>query len=594
MLIGKPSSEQGGFPQVSCPPRPTFWETRLGPFFEKYCLVLCVALVGIACVRIISTYEALSLTIDEPFHLACAIEYLTTHTFALDVENPPVARAVLAVGLYLTGMRPAGKSEARLEGLALLAQSKNFDRSVFLMRMGNLPFFLLACLVVAAWSWHSFGKPVAVLALGLFTLLPTALADAGLATTDMALGATVGAAFLAAVLWSERPTVLRALLLGACVALAFLSKSTAIGYVTISVALGLGCYVLTSWSGRQQWWKLAGQRAATLALAAFTTAILMWAAYWFSFGLVPSSHIIFRLGVPAPEYFRGLLAALAHDRRGHEAYLLGEYRWTGWWYYFPVALAVKTPIAFLILSALGLFVCLKHRAHTVYLLPVAFAAGILWPAMAGQIDIGIRHIEPIYLGLSIIAALGLVQLMQWSRTGIACALTAGVLVLWMALSVAVHHPDYLAYFNGFAGNHPENILVDSNYDWGQDLKFLAKRFHQLGVRQFSLASLDGAVGHYEFMELWYSLPTVWEVDDAVPSPGWNVISPTYAKSYRFELQKLGRPTVAQPWYEQIAPTEHVGVLRVYYISPDLRQHFIHQTHSIGPSDLTPAPAPAVR
>jgi hypothetical protein len=32
------------------------------------------------------------------------------------------------------------------------------------------------------------------------------------------------------------------------------------------------------------------------------------------------------------------------------------------------------------------------------------------------------------------------------------------------LRVAAHHPDYLAYVNGFAGKNPQNVLVDSNYE----------------------------------------------------------------------------------------------------------------------------------
>lgn len=570
MSTGQARSPQGGLPQVSRPPRPTFWEARLGPFFEKYCLVLCVALVGIACVRIISTYDALSLTIDEPFHLAAAIEYLADHTFTFDVENPPVARAVLALGPYLAGGRPVGKSDIREEGRAILDRSGNVDRTVFLMRLGNLPFFLLACLVVCCWSWQTFGRPVAVLATGLFTLLPTTLADAGLATTDTALGATVGAAFLTTIVWAKRPTWLRALLLGLCAALAALSKFTSLGYVAVTVSLALACYLAVRRPGWPELGRLARQHALTFALAAITAALLVWAAYGFSFGIVSRFH----LNLPAPDFFRGIQDARAHNRQGHGGYLFGEYRLTGWWYYFPVALAVKMPIAFLILLALGSFVCLKQRARLIYLLPLAYSLGILAPAMFGRINIGIRHIEPIYIGLSIIAALGLVQLLKWASTGIACTLTGGVLILWMVLSVAIHHPDYLAYFNGFAGKNPENILVDSNYDWGQDLKLLAKRLHQLGVEEFALLSLDG-VGRSDYLEAWYGLPTIHDVDDAIPSSGWTVISPTFAKSYRLQLEPLGRPTVAKPWYEQIAPSERVGVLRLYYITPDQRKRFVH-------------------
>jgi len=548
-----------------------FWEAKLAPFLERYCLLLCLLLVGIACARVISTYRALSLTVDEPIHLACGMEYVASHKYTLEPQHPPLSRAMQALGPYLDGSRPFGLAIRNSEALAILASSPNFNRTVFLMRLGNLPFFLLACLVVCAWSWKMFGRPVAVLATGLFTLLPTVLADAGLATTDMALGATVGAAYFSAILWAEKPTWLRAVLMGVCMALAFLSKATALGYVPITLGLTLGCYLLTTRQGWSKLWELARRRAASFALAAITTLLIMWAGYWFSFGRISVHHI--QLMVPAPEFFRGVLDALAHDRSGHGAFLLGEFRKTGWWYYFPVALAVKTPIPFLIMLMMGILACVREHARPAYFIPLAFCLGILLPAMFGRIDIGIRHIEPIYIALSIIAALGLVQLLQWSRTGLACALTGGALVVWMAASVAVHHPDYLAYFNGFAGKHPENILVDSNYDWGQDLKLLAKRMHELNVKQISLLTLDG-VRRNDYLQKWYGLPTVNDVDDAAPAVGWNVISPTFAKTIMFLLPQ--RPGVSHPWYNQITPTERVGPLLLYYIPPDYRNPSFHQ------------------
>ena len=429
---------------------------------------------------------------------------------------------------------------------------------------------MLACLVVGLWG-NLFGRPMAVLAVALFTLLPTMLADAGLAATDMALGATVGAAFLAFVFWAQKPTLWSSLLLGLCTSLACLSKFTALGYLPAAVVLSFACYVAVC---RPRWHDLremAKQRVGLFGLAISVTALLIWACYWFSFGSINYHGHNVRL--PAPEFFNGIQVASHHSRNGHATFLLGKFGWKGWWYYFPVVLSLKTPIAFLILLGLGVFACVRARPRLSYLLPLAFSLGILLPAMHSHVNIGVRHVEPIYLSFSIIAALGLRQLFQWARTGIVSALTAGPLLLWLILSVGAQHPDYLAYLNAFAGKTPENILVDSNYDWGQDLKFLAKRLRELGVREFSFASMDGvSFGHPDYAESWYGLPPFKLVNPCVPAPGWNVLSPTIEKSTsHWPGSQLYRgPNMLKPWYEQVTPTERVGPLLLYYIPPDAK------------------------
>ena len=440
-------------------------KTPVIAFLEKYSLPLCLLLVAIACARIISTYNALSLTADEPFHLACAIEYLSYHKITLDVENPPIAQAIEGLGPYLAGVRIGSRFDPWLEGADILARSGNVDGMIFRLRLGTMPFFLLACCVVGLWASHFFGKATAVLAVALYTLLPTTLADAGLATTDMALAATTGAAFLAAILWAEKPDWLRAIVMACFTAFALLSKFSALGYLGFSLGLATLVYLHTSIENRRDLLLAVRRHYKTLALAVASTLFFIWASYWFSFGLI-SGHTI---NVPAPEYLEGVRSVLAHNRGGHHAFLLGHHNTTGWWYYFPIALAFKTPIAFLILALVGGVVCYRRRASVSYLLPFAFVLGILLPAMTGHIDIGIRHIAPIYLGLSVMAALGVLQLLESHRFRLLSSLAAVALLLWMIVSVAIQHPDYLAYFNAFAGKHPENVLVDSNYDWGRIL-----------------------------------------------------------------------------------------------------------------------------
>src|SRR5205085_12510447 len=156
---------------------------------------------------------------------------------------------------------------------------------------------------------------------------------------------------------------------------------------------------------------------------------------------------------------------------------------TGWSYFFPVALAVKTPIAWLLLLIYGAALCLARRARVVYLLPLAFSLGILLPSMTSHVNIGLRHILPIYVGLSILAAVGLASLIERAQTARWAGVAAVALVGWLTVTGAMRHPDYLAYFNEFAADHPERILVDSDLDWGQDTIRLARRLKELGATE---------------------------------------------------------------------------------------------------------------
>lgn len=220
-------------------------------------MALCVCLIAIACTRVIFTYGALSLTNDEPYHLACGLEFVAKHSYRLETQQLPLARMMEALGPYLAGARPLGLPDAAIEGVAEIAHSGSVDWTIFLMRLGNLPFFILACLVVCGWTWHAFGKPTAVLATSLFTLLPSILADAGLATTDMALAANLGGGVFSMMLWAESPTVARSVLLGLFTVLACLSKFTALGFLPIGAALALIFYLAARWPGQRGLWRLA-------------------------------------------------------------------------------------------------------------------------------------------------------------------------------------------------------------------------------------------------------------------------------------------------------------------------------------------------
>jgi hypothetical protein len=185
--------------------------------------------------------------------------------------------------------------------------------------------------------------------------------------------------------------------------------------------------------------------------------------------------------LPAPMFVAGLEHVTEHSSGGHPAFFLGRYSGHGWWYYFPVLILLKTPIAFLIFFALG--AVLRPR------LGLLVIAMLILPIISG-INIGIRHVLPLYVPMTLAATFGALWL--WQRTG---ATRAAVLLLfaWLIVANIRTHPDYLAGFNELAGAHPERIATDSNIDWGQDALRLAayvKKHHLAPLHVSCFVSVD--------------------------------------------------------------------------------------------------------
>jgi 4-amino-4-deoxy-L-arabinose transferase-like glycosyltransferase len=525
------------------------------PFLERRSFVLALGLIAIAVVRIAAAWPEMSVTFDEPAHLACGLQFLAQHVYLYEPQHPPLARAMAALGPYLDGARLLDAPNMILQGVAVLYRGGHTGRTLTLARLGILPFFILACLVVYFWARRYFGNPVAVVATGLFTLLPSVLAHAGLATTDMALTACLGAAFLSLLVWAEQPSFRHSLLFGAATALAVLSKFTALGFFPVAAVFALVVYLVAERPGLKRLAALAGERAAPLAVAVLVGALVIWAGYLFSFGAVPGWSV----RLPAPELFDGIRRAMRHNAGEGGGYLFGRLSPTGWWYFFPVALAFKTPLAFLFLLGLGAWLCWTQRRPAAYWLPWAFSLGILAPAMTSPVNYGVRHVLPVYMGFSIVAALAVVRLAQTRKW---FSVAAGALVLWMAVSGAIRHPDYLAYFNELAGSEPEKVLVDSDLDWGQDTILLARRLRELGVKQVSYVqmNLDSAR-----LQVWPGMPPTRPINPLVPAAGWTAVGPTFWKVGQYGLDH--RYPGLTPWFESLKPVERVGSLLLYYVPP---------------------------
>jgi hypothetical protein len=189
--------------------------------------------------------------------------------------------------------------------------------------------------------------------------------------------------------------------------------------------------------------------------------------------------------------------------------------------------------------------------------------------MPSRINIGTRHILAIYVGFAILAAVFAVDGMRRWRKNRAFAAAVVAVLAWLTVSVGLSHPDHLPYFNAIAGREPEKILVDSDLDWGQDLRRLAKRLREVGATE--VAALPPFEPSRQdvvraTLELVAGFPAIRDIDPVTPSPGWNAVSLTVLHAMRMGIQD--ERSQGALWPELIRPTERVGKgLLLYYFPP---------------------------
>jgi hypothetical protein len=182
--------------------------------------------------------------------------------------------------------------------------------------------------------------------------------------------------------------------------------------------------------------------------------------------------------------------------------------------------AVKSTMAAILATLLLLGAGVWQAAKREWISPMAL--GLALPAifyfgvsMSGGIDIGMRHILPMYpfVYVGIAAWLATREMPRTVPLAILGALT--LLQIGECARIA---PDYLAFFNEFAGGPgkgPE-YLVDSNIDWGQDLKKLSRWLEAHGTRR-------ARVFYFGNAPMWY-----YHIDaDGFPDPldekGWDAV-----------------------------------------------------------------------
>ena len=514
-------------------------------------------------------------TADENFHLVAGYSYLKWGDYRINPEHPPFAKLWAALPLLALDINKAplareARDQVQVNGKYgwLLANrwlfsSNDADKLFFFAKIPMVALGALLGFLIFWWARELYGLSAAFTALAIYVLDPNILAHSAIVHTDIpfALALFAGTYFFWRTL--KEITWFNWSMTAGCFALSAITKFSFVTILPMWGILGIS-YILssapmhsriTSNAAIAGYWHKAGWITIIFLSALVFAYVAIWTAYGFHYEAVveqqgslgiaaavtPSSWLTFWISLNSeyrlfPEaWFSGLVYALSTFNR--TAYLLGEISGEGFWLYFPIAFAVKTPLPTLLLL-LASFICLLGKRSVVinreFILMPIFVFFAL--AMYSRMNIGVRHILPIYPFLFV--WLGGTVGMLWARRSV--AKTCGVLLLglWLVWSTLKAFPDYLAFFNETVGARDRyKILVDSNLDWGQDLKGLKRWMDDQKVGKVQLAYFGTADPAY------YGI-------DAVHKPG----------TWSTELSKADSTEDAQAApYIAISATHLVGV-----------------------------------
>jgi len=554
--------------------------------------VVLALLIGLGLVRILSTYHVFNHTIDEGAHLACGIQWFE-HIYTYDQKHTPIARISIALLPHLDGLRSYGNPSYWEEGVLLLSTGGRYWHNLSLARLGVLPYFVIATIVTFLWTRRVYGNSAALAATAIFTMLPVVLAHSALATTDIALAAFFVAAVYAFTRWLSSPNWRTATAFGVTTGLAISTKLSTVAFLPVTMASVLLLYfgsrrrtALESNPGRYR--LTLREVARSAAVATICVFFIIWAAYRFShapinkvspapdriakrlFGqssMTKAIHVLTgAVQMPAPELYLGLRGLRDINNMHPRSYMFGRVKQGGWWYFYPVAIMVKTPLAVLVFAVFGAVLLVadwwRRRTDWQPLVPLLAIISILVIAAPTKLDIGVRHVMPVFAFISMLAGVGAVRIWNWHslntqaehrrsrfRTWAGPVATL-MLFTWLLLSSGRAHPDYLSYFNELGGKHPEDILLMSDFDWGQDLARLSNYLREHQVKHINI----GYSGVYDPGAL--GLPETRQLECGTAPVGWVAM----------EMRRARLSPDCFPWLNQLRPLTTVGkTMQIYYL-----------------------------
>lgn len=492
-------------------------------------LVFCgvAVLLLVIVLQLVLMARANSATFDEPFHIYAG--YLQwKHGYVL--LNPPLITSFFTLSILgmnlpeppITGDLPGGErtyDNLEFQGGKALVFQNDTNAILFRTRMTAMVFTVVLALLVFSAALDMFGVGAGLIALALIAFDPTLMGHSALATLDAGNACLMFWAIYAFYRYVKSPAAWRLIATGVIVGLAIAAKHSAI---LLFPTMGVLAIIEVVWRGKLEPAAppiRAGRHALRLALAlAVIFAIsmtILWGAYGFRYApgdavpfnppmqtqldRVPSALEGRLLGeidrlhlLPAPYTYA--FANILRQAKSYTSYLMGVAYPHAVWFYFPITLLIKSSLTFLILLVIS--------AGAVAIGAVRLSRGILYMgisavvfmafAVTGGMNIGVRHILPVYVFLSVPIAGAAWSLMQRNRNWI---YAVAALLVFQAGSVLHAYPAYISYTNEAFGG-PANsykYVSDSSSEWGQQLNAVRRYVDGRGIKNCWFAYFNQAM-----------------------------------------------------------------------------------------------------
>jgi len=492
-----------------------------------------ILIVAISIILMVASLWNDAPIVDEIPHIGSGYSYIATGDFRLNPEHPPLAKDLAGLSLKILGIKdqPAFDSRFWQEdingqwefGRKLIYGSGN-DANI-LVRFAKIPeliFFLLSALIIFVWTRKLYGHLAALIALFLFSFSPTVMAHSRFVTTDVPalFGILLGTFFF--VRYLKNSSYRNLIFAGLALGIAELTKFSVFLLVPFFLILAV-LYAFFNFSSAS--WRIKIRNSfyylfTTSCIVAIGYIFVVWPVYSLHTPNYPperqKTDTIYNLGsygrrtLPnimiwmsdkpmlrgLSQYGTGLLMVTQRSIGGNDTYFLGEVGKNAWKKYFPIVYFLKEPLPFWgLLILVWVYWSIQIRfeknilkqcwRHCTNLLTNHFieAAMLLWLAIywyasiTANLNIGVRHLMPTYGFVFILLAGALTKIGASLNPKKLFTFNFLLLTLlgWYLYENISVYPYYLTYFNQVAGGSSGGYryVVDSNLDWGQDLKRLA-------------------------------------------------------------------------------------------------------------------------